>query len=362
LHFDVLHPQRSKEIAKRLIEVEKTAKDTVINSQSIYLLIQDSIPNMEAVTHSVGQIGDFYASYGPSDLKGWKKFLDACAEASEGKTWDELVAGTTCGTMISDLANNYHSKISLKSEPRRLTESVGAHLRTLVPVSLLVGHDLVVNYQNAKKAYDNLQNFKFSIPQDAYRLGYFGRSLDLTEIAKNSRHYTDFKTAHFFPLPEYSWHEAMFRTISEPGLSNLIVLNSDVLTAGGWSDSAPVLPLRNLGCDDVIFITRRGAEDSFSQKIASLLGLSDSDRASLLGIEPTQEVSLPSLGLALKESSAVWCTNWNADSLTGGTGIPGMAIDGYSAPLQVNVPSFLQPYKNASANTGLEGCMPPKSL
>ena len=47
------------------------------------------------------------------------------------------------------------------------------------------------------------------------------------------------------------------------------------MSAGGWSDLAPTLVLKNMGCERVVYVTREGDESGFATKIAKNLGMDE---------------------------------------------------------------------------------------
>jgi hypothetical protein len=97
-------------------------------------------------------------------------------------------------------------------------------------------------------------------------------------------------------------------------------------SAGGWSDLHPSLVLRNMGCDQVIYVTRRGQESGFAQGVAGLLGMTDEQKTALYDLGADS-----SCALSIAESSAVWCTDWNRFS---GTQLAEIFEDAYNAPLE----------------------------
>jgi hypothetical protein len=354
--FESLNVVKTERRIKNLVRVLRTAKDPGILSSD--LLIQSGLVNMKQVTDSAGLIGDFYSWTGGGDAAAWDQFFNECASSTVGKSWEAIKDNSNCGKTLTTLIQNYKQLRGKSPTSVRLTEKVGTHIPTLISISVLTGQDVVEDFKNVRNSYQELIEIKFTPPSGSYHLGYAGLEKDLSRVKNNIKKYVDFKTEHYIGLKDMTWSEAMLRSISEPGLSSLLPMTDDMLSAGGWSDNAPTLVLRNLGCEKVIFITRRGDEDPFSGKIATLLGLNPQDRHKLLAIDPMPGVDIPALGLSLKESSVVWCTDWNKDKIQN---IPGMFEDGYSAPAQVNSDEdfFMHgqsPYAGMSQATHLPGC------
>jgi hypothetical protein len=122
------------------------------------------------------------------------------------------------------------------------------------------------------------------------------------------------------------------------------------VSAGGWSDLQPVLVLKNLGCDRVVYATRRGGDSTFMVGVARMLGMSSQAQAALLDLAtPTS-----SFALSVSQEDGVWCTNWDAPPQLD---IAAMVRDGYDAPLQTN-DEVLASYANASDYLGIAGCTP----
>lgn len=96
-------------------------------------------------------------------------------------------------------------------------------------------------------------------------------------------------------LGNKKWLEALASSPAEPGLSNLVDLSGELVSAGGWSDLHPTLILKAHGCRDVVYLTRGGGESMFAQgvmkKLTQFEGFDWSDWANLTGAQRYQKNS-----------------------------------------------------------------------
>ena len=183
--------------------------------------------------------------------------------------------------------------------------------------------------------------------------GYWGQAADLTKVAANAEGYTDEKTARFRNLGQATWRTALSMSPAEPGLSRAVAIDATQLSAGGWSDLHPVLVLRNLGCENVIYLTRRGGESGFAQGVAALLEMDATTGTALYDLSAQS-----SFRTSLEEADGVWCTDWNSFS---GTQIQEISLDGYTAPFETSDPAFTDAenaYENTTAQSIFPGCTP----
>jgi hypothetical protein len=328
------------------------------------LFFRPGVIDWNTLAGLLGRVGDFYAGYGDAAALG--KFMDGCAVASVGKTWDEAAAlpyptGGTCGDVFAKIVSDYRAEVrSTGVEPRRLSERIGAPsaLRKLVSTSVLTG-DAVRAYHEARAAYLSGAHPSGSVPFDVsfddVGFGYWGAARDLAGVTSDARRFGDLKTQKAISLGDATWREILTASPAEPGLSRFVELADGRISAGGWSDLAPTLVLANMGCERVIYVTRAGDESSFATAIAKNLGMSEADWRALYDLaNPTS-----SFNLSLETADAVWCTDWNAFSEKQQREI---AADAWSAPLEMRA-GFdalrpLTPYANTTASTGKPGCTP----
>lgn len=331
------------------------------------LFFRPGILSWDSLSLLFGRVADFYAGSGGADQsEAQTAWLDACADASVGKPWEEATAlptpsGATCGEAFGKVASDYRAKVRAGNQPpARLSERIGAPapLRKIVTTSVLEG-DAVPAYARARAAYLSGEHVEGSVPFDVsfddVKFGYWGAEEDLAALAADTERFGDLKTRKMTSLGDATWKEILTRSPAEPGLSRLVELPDGRISAGGWSDLAPTLALKNLDCERVVYVTREGDESGFATKIAKNLGMSEADWQKLYDLnEPAS-----SYNVSLQEADAVWCTNWNSFS---DVQQREMAVDAWSAPLETR-PGFegirtLAPYPNTTERTGKPGCTP----
>jgi hypothetical protein len=214
-------------------------------------------------------------------------------------------------------------------------------------------------FRAAQKTYvdGGMPSFKPNF-EESFRIGYWGRASDLIKVRSDVKEYAKkgyFKQRKFLPLWTNSWHDVMMHSASEPGLSSGLVYKDDILTLGGWVDGHSTMVLRNLGCEQVVYITRRPADpksvdSNFCKGVASKLGMPRADHRAFFDFaldhqkddaaDPKAPFSM--FERSVLEASAVWCTDWDKQGLD----LDKQTHDGHTATLVVN-PSgedfFLKP-------------------
>lgn len=320
------------------------------------LFFRSGAISFDDVAAKLGRVGDFYAGYGPADSAAMSAFLDACAEPSRGKFWEDVDA--SCKQQLGALVRGYRARLQTAqgSFGSRLDEHVGdyAPLATLLATSVLEG-DAVTQYDAALARYRAGElptgNIPFAPSFDSVRFGYWGNAQHLATVASNPRGYTDLKTAKFRALGAATWREVLSTSPAEPGLAHFKKMSDGRISAGGWSDLAPVLVLKNLGCERVVYVTRLGDESPFATKIAKYLGMSEADYGALYDLGQAASGFAQSVARA----DAVWCTDWNS---FGDFQQSEMAAESYSAPLETRDTSWTGPYSRVVGSTGKPGCTP----
>ncbi len=327
------------------------------------IFVRPGLLDFPALVSKIGRIADFYAGYGPQDGARMQAWLDGCAEPSRGKSWAEIaalpLAASSCGEEYTAMVTAYRAQVLAMPDtaPQRLGEPIGAQLSALVSTSVLTGA-AVDAFAQARADYLAAQPYAMPVDFDAVRFGYWGAADDLAQVESNPRGFDDLKTSKFLSLGTASWGEALSYSPAEPGLARALELPDDAygaaqVSAGGWSDLAPTLVLANLGCEEIVYVTRRGDESNFATGIAAEFGMDDAGRTALYDLDADS-----SYARSLEEADAVWCTDWNNQSATDLTGV---FADGYGAPMQTDDPFFAggsDPYAGAQAELGIRGCSP----
>ena len=73
-----------------------------------------------------------------------------------------------------------------------------------------------------------------------------------------------------------------------------------------------VVRYQDVGCDQVVYVTRTGNESGFALGVARLLGMNAADEAALYDLDNPES----SYSQSISEADGVWCTNWNDISAT----------------------------------------------
>lgn len=322
------------------------------------LFFRPGILDWDGLADLFGRVGDFYAGQ-RADTDAQEKWLHQCAGATLGKSWEEI-SGTACGAQFAGIVSDYRAKVRASgAKSIRLTERIGqpSLLRKFVATSVLEG-DAVTKWDAANAKYRSGEVATGSVPFAPsfadVKFGYWSSAADYRTASSSHRYDGDLKTSKMTSLGDATWKEILRASPAEPGLSNFVKLGDGRMSAGGWSDLAPVLVLKNLGCERVIYVTREGDESQFAMKIAKHLGMSQDDFESLyeLGGES-------SFSKSLAEADAVWCTNWNSFT---DLQQKELAADAWKAPLETHagfagIPT-LAPYPNLSASVNKPGCSP----
>lgn len=315
--------------------------------------------DFEAFAELVGRVGSFYAGEGPLDDAAMERFFADCAGPSRGLLWDEAAAlpsgDTTCGERFRVILEDWREAfVEAGGEGARIDDPVGGELSALISTSVLTGSSADA-FDDARAQYLAAQEDieLGDIDFDDVRFGYWGQSEDLSRVHGDREGFGDDKTERFLPLGAASWREALRYSPAEPGLARALELDQAWVSAGGWSDLHPTLVLQNLGCDEVIYVTRRGAESNFAQGVAELLGMDEATREDLYALDAES-----SFARSVEEADATWCTDWDNQSAFD---IAAMSEHAYNAPLESVSEYFRgvdEPYDELVDSTGHPGCTP----
>lgn len=308
------------------------------------ILVRPGLLNFSGLAEQFGLAADFYIE------TDFHQFMSSCADQSVGKTWaqiQQISTGTeSCGHLFNNPLSQY---LQRRTPSSQLDRPVGEFMHTLIPTSVLEGQSVSI-WNDAFAAYKQAQPITPEYNFSDIRFGYFGHSDDLQTVLENRNGYTDEKTRRFRAYGNVSWREALKYSPAEPGLSRALALPDGRISAGGWSDLHPVLALKNLGCDKVIYLTRQGNESRFARGVSSLLGLQPADDAALY------DLSQPASGFSksLEEADGVWCTDWDQQQQLN---LDAFFDDAYNAPFQTTDPDLLaSQYFNNRSSLGIRGC------
>jgi len=331
------------------------------------IFVRPGIIDFDKLAEKLGRIANFYAGYGPYDAAGMIRFFDQCATPGTGMAWDELSGlaiedGGTCGELFKGLVTEYRTALLADEDafPKRIDDIVGSEMHALISTSVLE-NDAVDQWERAFADYKNADAHTLEVDFDDVGFGYFGSEADLAATEANYEGYDDLKTDKFRALGPVTWRTALTYSPAEPGLTRAQEIDDSRVSAGGWSDLHPTLVLNNLGCDEVIYVTRRGATSDFvthdradpeatPRGVATLLNMSDEDWRLLYDL-----LSPSAYDLSVREADSVWCTDWNQSSPAD---ISGTIDDAYNA-LQVTDSEFWsRSYDNNGDGAGIAGCGP----
>lgn len=329
------------------------------------LFFRAGVLHWPALAKLFGRVGDFYAGYGPSDAEGMSAWLDACAEGTRGKPWAEATevqtpSGGTCGESFAKLLTDYRAKVRAGStHASRIDEKIGggsASLQKIVTTAVLEGA-AVPAYEAALASYRSgahqAGQIPFSPSFDDVKFGYWGSGADLAKLEANGERFQDLKTKKATSLGDVPWREILAASPAEPGLSRFVKLADGRWSAGGWSDLAPTLALKNLGCDHTVYVTREGDESKFAVAIAKHAGMSEREWSELYDLSNASS----SYARSVAGADAVWCTRWNEFDL--GT-MNEAVLDAYGAPLEARASfarvSPLRPYAGVTSRVNRVGC------
>ena len=320
------------------------------------ILVRPGFIDFQAFARKIARIANFYAGYGPWDEAAVTTLLDACAVPSRGLSWAQaaaLPAGeTTCGEMYADIVTAYREALVADEDNfvSRADDEVGAWIPSLISTSVITG-DGVAGWEAARAQYLSGMDPQLTVAFDDVRFGYWGLDIDLDAVARNERGYDDLKTAKFLALGEATWGHALSYSPAEPGLTRALELPDGNVSAGGWSDLHPSLVLQNLGCEKVVYVSREGEDSSFSQGVATLLGMSPDEQNALY-----DHTTDSAYDRSIREADAVWCTDWNNQKATD---LPAVFADAYGAPMVTSDPVFTDgetAYDNVEPDLDVVGC------
>jgi len=329
----------------------KEAKDMIsqfgsFKADSKNILFRPGVLSFQELGKRMGLIANFYAGRGNladnSDYKEWelRQVLNSCAARTKGKSWFEIQQSEKqCTQKLVSLITEYnatHDHESVKYP--RVFDRVGEKLSILGIVAAL--KNSTMDFKDYSNKYLGNPNFKFTENDfDLFHkisFAYFGRDFDVQRLEENSKlneFKNDYKMQRVMTVANPTWEEILTLSPAEPGLNALTIAEDFKVGAGnhfvdnrkkidpkfppehastaGWADLSPTLALKSIGCDDVIYVTRRETEGNFLYGVVKQLGADENDLHQLYSLENAQS----SFSQALKNASGVWCTDWNASDL-----------------------------------------------
>lgn len=317
------------------------------------ILLRPGVLDFTELADRISMAASFYAGYGPFDEAAVGRFLDACADQSRGQAWSSIremeAPGASCGNHFFGALAEYREAFEADPSESRGDDLVGTFMPALISTSVLTG-DAVTAWRQARTQYTSAEEAELAIDFSDIRFGYFGSSEATARLAETNKR-ADLKSRMAISLGSVTWREALSYSPAEPGLARALELPDGKVSAGGWSDLHPVLVLKDIGCDKVVYITRTDGAANFAIGVAGLLGMGEQEQRELYDLDNPES----SFSQSLRAADAVWCTNWNnIDALD----VDAVTRDAYNAPLQTTDEYFRgdAAYANVVADTGLVGC------
>ncbi|MEM9188088.1 MAG: hypothetical protein AAGF12_02840 [Myxococcota bacterium] len=335
--------------------VQALASAAEFNADDPVIFVRPGVISFETFADRIGRVGSFYAGYAPADAAAMDQFLADCASESRGLTWAEAAAlpasNGRCGDTFGALVREFRTEL-LEDEAAyrsRIHDPVGGELHALISTSVLEGA-AIEEWEEARWLYEEAAEFDFDVDFNDVKFGYWGAEEDLARVAANSYGFGDDKTRRFTSLGEANWRVPLSFSPAEPGLTRALELPDGRVSAGGWSDLHPTLVLRNMGCEQVFYLTRQGSGGGFATDVARLLGMSPDQHFELYDLENRWSA----YAISVAEADGVWCTDWNAQNATD---LMSVENDAYHAPFEARDPRLLEGgYENTSTSLGLPGC------
>ena len=338
------------------------------------LFFRDGLIDFGRLADKIGEAAGFYIS--PADPTAFERFLSTCEPDHEGKSWDELASSRPdCqAALFRALTAHFSAPHSPQQNP--VHEQIGFSIPTFGTTATLVGR-AAEEARRSYEAYHNQLNrdaaasFRVSNP-DEIRFGYWAptewlqRAQDGIRTRALSGSYraeirltNDETSSRFLALGSATWRDVLSLSPAEPGLAAIQPMSVNgrpAYSAGGWSDLHPVALLKAAGCENVIYVTRRGGNSFFGQGVAKRLfgfdrpwerlrtddpALIDENRRINDAGDPLDQSSLwsrlfnlanpsSSFVTSLRLADGVLCTDWDRFDVK--TQMRELIADSYRAP------------------------------
>lgn len=254
------------------------------------LFFRDGIVSFKKLGRAVGRVATFLSGRVSTveSREALRHFVEVCEPVHRGRTWQETVeVEPRCQTELNAALDAFFRQSIDWEKQNAVHAKPGAKIATLATTAVLTGkayRDAAETYARYHSERDRSLSASFRVenPEDV-KFGYWSSSLLLKRVEHNlktpfvdrsGRRFdfsTDAKSARFLALGEASWLEILSLSPAEPGLASLQPMKigaGDVFSAGGWSDLHPIPVLKAAGCDQVIYVTRKGGESLFGQGVA----------------------------------------------------------------------------------------------
>lgn len=323
------------------------------------LFFRSGVIDFKQLSSAFAKVAAFYSTKNAtSETKElWRRFFSDCSGNTENLSWPQIQSQKPfCEDHLHIIFDKYFqdsTNVQVAAD-ELLNQEIGKSLNVIATTAVITNSS-VDEVDQAFKDYREqmrsdfgksfyLKNANATNGFDAgeVKFGYWGEKKILQAIERGLKeNFSDPKSARFFPLGSATWRDILAISPAEPGLAPLQKFNTSygqkLYSAGGWSDLHPILALKASGCENVIYVTRKGGESLFAQGIAKrLLNLDRSwnflettpkekaQQNSIINNEgdPADLQSLWSnlynlgnpnsaFNQSIKNASEVLCTNWN---------------------------------------------------
>jgi hypothetical protein len=339
-----------RDMQLKVEEIRKAAEAIgAFDASDEKIFFREGIVNFEGLANVMNRIANFYAGYGIYNADLWKDFLDSCSQGTKGLNWRQVagtvVDGKSCHERFTVLQKDFRGKArdnQFTFSKNRQDDKIGLRIPVVLASSVIKGKTAMNSFRSSLKRYRAGLAPDFKINFDAVQFGYFVPPKLRQDFEKNlsAAAANDKKLTRYYNINKtksVTWNDVLRVSAMEPGLAAIKDSSVDGELfpnpgkhfgyAGGWTDLHPVQVLKAVGCDEVIYVTRRGEESSFITKSRKITdGTPSSDRhgvAELLNLMNPDQQDLflwdnPSSGYskAVQQSAAIWCTDWNMATAT----------------------------------------------
>jgi hypothetical protein len=362
------------------------------NNSDVSILFREGIVDFPRLYRKLGIVADFMAGRGRYPKEKMARIFNSnCVTEAFGKSWSEFYHspnGKTCANSVWSLLQGYVNlyKNSAPLANTRLKDPIGGALKSIVPVSIIVGTGLEKaqkafreykllyetyrpdpapgHFEAAYKAWtDRTAQIKFDLDfENELVYGYWGRYSDLKKMASDWVPTEEVKSQKFTPLGTLSWIDVLLASPVEPGLSKMNPLKDTPdhraagvkgYMAGGWVDLHPTQAARLMGCEKVIFVTREWPEDNeFAEGLVKFFKIPEEKRKAIYDINDPNS----SFNQSLREADAIWCSEWGRFKMFE---LSPMTTQVFHSPVYIRTegdPVFSQ--ATPILNSYKSGCMP----
>lgn len=314
-----------------------------------------------AFIEAMGRVGDFYAGRGPYDAKATEEFLATCSgDLSFGKPWSQMTTGpgAKCADMFTKLANNYFAKHgNARIADSRLNDPIGKFVTTMVPTAVYEGQANLAAIETSQRNYFNELPPQFNVPFSQVKAGYWGPADLPSRVCAEVKQSGDEKGSRCVSLGGGTWGDILPYSPAEPGLARMQrIKGTDRVSVGGWVDLAPIDALKAIGCQNIVYLTRRRDESPFVAGVALQLNMDKGDPKKTVEhrlFDYGEKTS--SLSRSIKRADMVWCTDWNSFT---DFEVDGMMDEAFCPETVINnASSPFGPYsKSRQVRSAVRGC------